>query len=292
MRLVVYFTTFSILFWQGVSHAGMYTRYPESRRVDLPLSTYRISGNMQEVGLETMGEEHHELSKSSLCPDCLLLGGAFLFQDTSKQRSAFDWDETVPHVASGKGNDRPEGSNIEHTDPDPEEITGIKYRPRWERWVRGQVIVVGFAVVGFGVVLLLPESVSRWEGDIYSQAEEKLRKAWTEPPVWDSDDWFLNYVAHPYFGALAHNLMRSQGGGFLESFIFGTVQSCLWEYVIEGVAEQPSIQDLIVTPIVGSALGELIHYGTLRMRRNGFSLFEKVVVTIINPPFIVNNGYN
>jgi len=77
----------------------------------------------------------------------------------------------------------------------------------------------------------------------------------------------------------------------LESFIFSAIQSCLWEYVFEAVAEQPSIQDLIITPVVGAPLGELIHYGTLKMKENGFSLLEKILVTILNPAFVVNNGY-
>ena len=55
--------------------------------------------------------------------------------------------------------------------------------------------------------------------------------------------------------------------------------------------EQPSIQDLIVTPLAGSLLGELIHFGTVQMSRNGFKWYEKAFVCIFNPMFAINNGF-
>jgi hypothetical protein len=61
--------------------------------------------------------------------------------------------------------------------------------------------------------------------------------------------------------------------------------------MIEALAEQPSIPDLIFTPTLGSALGELTHRVMIRLNRNGFSTFEKILVTFINPAYVINNGY-
>ena len=84
-------------------------------------------------------------------------------------------------------------------------------------------------------------------------------EAFTSPPIWDKDDWAFNYVGHPIAGSYYYNSVRSQNATWLESFLFATFQSCVWEYVIEGLAERPSIQDLIVTPIGGVIIGEPIH---------------------------------
>jgi hypothetical protein len=61
--------------------------------------------------------------------------------------------------------------------------------------------------------------------------------------------------------------------------------------VLEAVAEQPSIQDLLVTSNLGSVVGELSHQAKLRMSRNGFSIFEKILTVPINPVYAINNGF-
>ena len=55
--------------------------------------------------------------------------------------------------------------------------------------------------------------------------------------------------------------------------------------------ERPSIQDLITTPGTGIALGELFHHLTKKMRRDGFTTGEKILVTLMNPSYVLNNGY-
>jgi multisubunit Na+/H+ antiporter MnhG subunit len=69
------------------------------------------------------------------------------------------------------------------------------------------------------------------------------------------------------------------------------ILSTQWEYVFEAVAERPSIQDLIITPVVGSLLGEAIHRTTTRMRQNGTNILEKVFITLLNPAGAISSGY-
>lgn len=168
----------------------------------------------------------------------------------------------------------------------------FRTRPVWKRWLIAEGYILGATVVGFGLLYALPEDVTGWNrSTMWGEAANNLCRAWTNPPVWDKDDWVLNYVGHPLQGSLYYNLLRSQGAGVWESFAFSVIQSCFWEYVFEAVAEQPSIQDIVVTPIAGSLLGELIFWGTQQMRKDGLTLTEKIVVTVINLPFVVNNGY-
>jgi len=42
---------------------------------------------------------------------------------------------------------------------------------------------------------------------------------------------------------------------------------------------------------VGSILGEAIFLATQEMRKGGFTTTEKIVVTVINPMYVFQNGY-
>lgn len=160
-----------------------------------------------------------------------------------------------------------------------------------KKLIRAKLVVGGAEALGMGILITLPRSITKWDEDWMDDAKRNLKRAWTKAPVWDKDEWAINYIGHPLAGAAYYNMLRSQGASRLSSFIFSTVQSTIWEYGIEAIAEQPSIQDLFITPLVGSLIGELAHQGTLRMKRNGFTLGEKILVTIINPSYVLNNGF-
>jgi hypothetical protein len=157
---------------------------------------------------------------------------------------------------------------------------------------RAELIVGGVEVLGMGTLLLLPKSITKWEGDFLAKAKNNYKRAWSSAPVWDKDEWAINYIGHPYAGAVYYNALRSQNASPLASFLFSTAQSVIWEYGIEAAAEQPSIQDLLFTSTIGSALGELAHKATLKMRKGGMTFGEKVIITIINPSYLLNNGYD
>jgi hypothetical protein len=57
----------------------------------------------------------------------------------------------------------------------------------------------------------------------------------------------------------------------------------MWEYVIESFAEQPSIQDLIATPIMGSVVGELFHrWSVAILRKERLNFGQKALVFFLN----------
>jgi len=124
-------------------------------------------------------------------------------------------------------------------------------------------IYFGSSLVVFGVLTVMPEKYSRWEKREITIST--MTGKWSDNvktgPVNDNDNFFFNNVAHPYCGAVYYITARSSGFKCYESFLYGTVMSTLfWEYGVEAFAEVPSRQDLIMTPIIGSAIGEVFYH--------------------------------
>ncbi len=176
----------------------------------------------------------------------------------------------------------------------PYPLSGLRNwdRPFMTRATRSFFTITGLAVASGIVLAFLPQNFSRWDGDVLSRATSNLKRAWTTPPVWDEDIFFHNFLGHPYAGAFYYNMVRSQGATAWQSFGYALFQSTFWEYVVEALAEQPSIQDLFITPVIGSLLGELFNRWSLHILRSGrLNLGEKALVFFINPGYVINNGY-
>ncbi|MDA3929141.1 MAG: DUF3943 domain-containing protein [Prolixibacteraceae bacterium] len=173
-------------------------------------------------------------------------------------------------------------------------ITNYREKPLWNKVVKANNYSLGYNCAIGAFLLILPESISQWninrENNFYS-IRHQYHESFTSPPVVDNDLFILNYIGHPYQGAFYYNTMRSQGANELQSSLFCLGQILLWEYVWEGGMEQPSIQDLIITPLAGVLIGEFSHVATIKMRRNGFEWYEKVIVSIINPSWVLNNNF-
>ncbi len=160
----------------------------------------------------------------------------------------------------------------------------------FEKLKRAEALSFASQIAGMAFLL----SIDVWETGRRPLADWKgsLRRAWTTPPDWDDDDIEFNYIGHPYTGAFTYNLMRSQNASPLASWLFSCSQSLIWEFTIEALEEHPSMQDLLVTSNVGSLIGEGFHRLTAKMRKNGLTLPEKIIVSSINPGHVLNNGYN
>jgi hypothetical protein len=158
------------------------------------------------------------------------------------------------------------------------------------------VTLTGLSLVGIGVYALAPTALTgagaNKEEDDVKEAWEQFQKAWTEPPVFDSDRAVVNFLGHPYAGMLYYLSQRNYGESPLYSFLFSALTSTGFEYFIESWGEQPSITDLIVTPVVGSLYGELVYRATQNMRQDGFTKAEKIILTIINPLYVIQNGFH
>lgn len=154
--------------------------------------------------------------------------------------------------------------------------------------------VLSIVAVGtLGVIALLPEDFSKWKAsdDVWSDVQSNVERAWTRAPVWDEDEWAVNYIGHPVAGMFTYLSVRNLGAGRTRSFLFSTMASFAWEYVAESWAEQPSIQDLLTTSTLGSLLGEAMFQLTRVLLRGGLRGWEKVVLTVVNPIYVIEHGY-
>ena len=165
---------------------------------------------------------------------------------------------------------------LPHTIIINETIPG-RYREITEDTLYLQLVMLS----AIGVLALMPESVTGWNEE--ELAARSLESRWKENvstrPVWDRDDPFINYVGHPVSGAWYYTMARNDGLSVTESALFSALMSTLvWEYGYEAFAEVPSIQDLIVTPLAGSLLGEWFYTLERRLDANGGIVFGSRVM--------------
>ena len=157
---------------------------------------------------------------------------------------------------------------------------------------------LGAAAVG--LLWVMPESVSKWDKDEITSAgfTEKWKQNVKEGPVVDKDDWVINYIGHPVSGAAYYTVARHAGFNKMESFGYSVFMSTVfWEYGFEAFAETPSIQDLLITPIIGSLMGEVMFSMGEKVRDNGGKLFgsKKIggfAMALMNPAGAMLDGIN
>ncbi len=178
-----------------------------------------------------------------------------------------------------------------HLDSTCKPILRNQLAPFGRKFLRGTGLVLASEALEMTVLFLSPYSFSKWERSQFPYIGKHYTEAFTKPPLLDNDGVFTNLFAHPYQGAFEYNCLRSQGANIWQSVLFAALHSTFWEYAIEGSEERPSVQDLLITPIAGSLLGELVHFATMRMSRNGFTWYEGLFVCLLNPAFLLNNGF-
>ncbi len=151
-------------------------------------------------------------------------------------------------------------------------------------------LIPAFTIMG--VIYLLPEDVSNWEKDNVNfqhgldQWPDNV-SSWE----WDSDDDWINYIGHPYFGSTYYVYARHYGYSRLESFWFSFAISSVYEIGIEAWAEPVSIQDMIFTPLLGSLLGELLLPLEHQIKTNDSKVLGSHVLGTISLAVIDPFGY-
>lgn len=157
--------------------------------------------------------------------------------------------------------------------------------PNWRRLMVNSAVLVGGGATTLAILQVLPEQSTAW-----SRSEQKRHNMWEryamhfrKGPVWDKDKFVFNFVLHPYGGAAYYMGARSCGfnvwGSFLYSFCVSTF---FWEYGVECFMEVPSVQDLIITPVIGSLFGEAFYVAKRAiLKRNYRVLGTKVIGYIL-----------
>ncbi len=85
-----------------------------------------------------------------------------------------------------------------------------------------------------------------------ASVSENLQGPW----VWDQDSFAVNHLGHPYQGSVYFSGARSSENGFYTSAGITLFGSITWELFME--TEPPSWNDLLVTTIGGTGLGEML----------------------------------
>jgi hypothetical protein len=140
-----------------------------------------------------------------------------------------------------------------------------------------------------GVIYALPKEITHWEKFVPSEMFDRYIKHINAGPVIDKDRPIINYVGHPYSGAIYYVTARHAGFSPGVSFGYSAFMSTVfWDYGLEGFQEIPSIQDLIVTPVLGSLLGEMMLTAEKKLKANdgvllGSKALGSVGLTLLNP---------
>lgn len=164
--------------------------------------------------------------------------------------------------------------------------------PDWSGVWRDTGILFGSQVVAVGVIYVLPESVSGWSDE---QKDKSLRK-YSENvghPVLDSDDFYVNYLLHPYWGATYYARARERGLDKIPAFVYSTLISAMFEFGIESFFEKPSIQDLIATPVAGSLLGAFV-FEPLResiKHKQELRWYDEAILVVTDPIGVLSSGF-
>lgn len=152
----------------------------------------------------------------------------------------------------------------------------------WHRmWINTAVLSTAFVGTLF-VLEMLPEGATNWNRAQLSKVP--LFRRWydhviKEGPEFDGDNAMFNYILHPYAGAAYFMAARSCGFSFWGSMLYSAAISTIgWEVGIEAFMERPSYQDLIITPVVGSILGELMYRGKRTIVDHGYEMLGSPVL--------------
>lgn len=147
--------------------------------------------------------------------------------------------------------------------------------PDWRRLMVNTAVLVGGGVTTLVILEHLPEESTAW-----SRSEQKRHSMWEryrthfkKGPVWDGDKFVFNGVLHPYGGAAYYMGARSCGFNIWGSFLYSfCVSTFFWEYGVECFMEIPSVQDLVLTPVIGSLFGEGFYLAKRAILRNNYRL--------------------
>lgn len=106
-----------------------------------------------------------------------------------------------------------------------------------------------------GVLYASPSSISGWTPEKKDNYSFEKWKSNIRNVVWDTDQWWINYTLHPYWGGAYYVRAAERGYGPAPSFWYSFMLSTIYEFGAEALFEQPSVQDLVFTPGLGFFVG-------------------------------------
>lgn len=118
------------------------------------------------------------------------------------------------------------------------------------------------------------------------------RDGFTRAPVLDDDAWYYNYALHPWAGSEYFLVARNRDCTFWQSLAYSALLSTFYEYGPENAIQQPSLNDLLVTPIAGALLGEWRYSLRNKLRADPTSVpGARYWIVLLDPLDISIGGY-
>ena len=155
--------------------------------------------------------------------------------------------------------------------------------PNWKGLRRDTLYFLGYQFVAIAVLYAMPESVTGFD-----KSTAGFSKWWdnVSNPHRDTDDAYLNWITHPYWGAAYYIRGRERGLSRWQSFGYSALLSTLYEYGAEAFFEKPSYQDLWITPVIGSLLGEFVFSPlreSIKAKPGGPDGMDKFLLVVTDP---------
>lgn len=155
--------------------------------------------------------------------------------------------------------------------------------PDWQGLRRDTWYFVGYQVVAVGLLQALPEDDTNFErGDPdFGKWHHNVSN-----PVWDKDDFFVNYVLHPYWGAAYYIRGRERGLSRWQALGYSALLSAIYEFGAEAMFEPVSYQDLFITPLAGWLLGEYVFTpirASIKAKDGELDMLDKTALVLTDP---------
>lgn len=146
--------------------------------------------------------------------------------------------------------------------------------------------------IGYNVAAMLAMSPRDRVEEDYLDPPQGFERWWDNVtnPVHDQDAWYNNYLLHPYWGASYYVRGRERGLQRGQAFWYSVLMSTIFEVGAEAMVEPVSYQDLVITPVVGSLLGEFVFW-PIRQRilaKPALGTSDKVVLVLTDPLGAIN----
>jgi hypothetical protein len=193
----------------------------------------------------------------------------------SLDATPFGLSDPGMHEPFNDAPERPYGFGRELDDQSPADFNGL---------TRDTAYFFGYQFFIVGILYVLPESVSAWSDE---QKEEYTFEKWKDNvthPRWDPDKWYINYILHPYWGMTYYTRGRERGLTGVGSLGYSFLLSSIYEFGLEALFEPVSIQDVIVTPVVGSLWGWYVEDTRRAIKsQSEFSGWDKTILIATDP---------
>ncbi|MRR56203.1 MAG: DUF3943 domain-containing protein [Deltaproteobacteria bacterium] len=164
--------------------------------------------------------------------------------------------------------------------------------PDWSGIWRDTGLLAGSQIGAVAITYVLPESFSNWSKEKKGQMFRNYGKHFVDPVI-DDDKFYVNYILHPYWGSTYYIRARERGLSKKSSLVYSAMMSAMYEFGVECIFEKPSIQDLIVTPGVGSLLGAFV-FEPLRDRiksKPNLHWYDHAVLVVTDPIGVLSTGF-